>query len=494
MEAIRVRLSSPPAQTEARRAPFGAADYAERLLAATPARGAALPASPRLDPGLDSAREWARSGAMALTGDADGPPALAPGPLALAARGASLALAALAPGSEALAGLDGPALLGERAALAGLGRRGEVAPGGHCRLLPARDGWLALNLARPDDRDLLPAWLEAETPAGEDPWDFVRRRLASRSLTTWVERGRMMGLALAACETPDPNADPNADPDPNPEPWLHAEPLGAPRPPPPPHAAPLVVDLSALWAGPLCTQLLAFAGARVIKVESAGRPDGARQAGGDFFDLLNAGKASVALDLGDHAERQRLQQLIDRADIVVESARPRALAQWGIDARAPSAQRPGRVWLSITGHGRAGERGNWVGFGDDAAIAAGAAVRRGDRPLFCGDAIADPLTGLHAAVAALAHFRAGRGALLDVSLAGVTRWALAANRGEELPARVEAAQAGAPIGRVTTPQGSEAVAPPRARPIRERAAELGADNPRILAGSHPWTMPERRAR
>ena len=40
---------------------------------------------------------------------------------------------------------------------------------------------------------------------------------------------------------------------------------------------PLVVDLSALWAGPLCAHLLGLAGARVVKVESLGRPDGARR-------------------------------------------------------------------------------------------------------------------------------------------------------------------------------------------------------------------------
>ena len=473
-------MSSSPAQHSAQPAAPSAADYAKDLLSATPARGSALPGSSQLDPGLDAPREWARSGAMALTGEAAGPPALAPGPLALAARGAGLALAALAPGSESLARLDGPALLGERAALAGLGRRGQVAPGGHCRLLPARDGWLALNLARPEDRELLPAWLEAESGPGEDAWDFARRRLATRSVAAWVERGRMMGLALAACSTPAPD----------PAPWLQAETLGPALPPPPPDAAPWVVDLSALWAGPLCSQLLAAAGARVIKVENCARPDGARQAGGDFFDLLNAGKASVALDLRENAGRERLRQLIDRADIVVESARPRALAQWGIDARAPSAQRPGRVWLSITGHGRQGERGHWVGFGDDAAVAAGAAVRLAGRPLFCGDAIADPLTGLHAAVAALAHFRAGRAALLDVSLAGVTRWALAAGGGDESPAQVQSTHADGSAWRVSTPQGCEAVAPPRARPIRQRAAALGADNRRILGESNPLAAPE----
>jgi crotonobetainyl-CoA:carnitine CoA-transferase CaiB-like acyl-CoA transferase len=58
----------------------------------------------------------------------------------------------------------------------------------------------------------------------------------------------------------------------------------------------LVVDLSSLWAGPLCGQILRRAGAHVVKVESFARPDGAR--GGDprFYDWLHSGQESVAVD------------------------------------------------------------------------------------------------------------------------------------------------------------------------------------------------------
>ena len=58
-----------------------------------------------------------------------------------------------------------------------------------------------------------------------------------------------------------------------------------------------MVDLSALWAGPLAASLLLEAGARVVKVEARDRPDGARSGPRPFFDLLNAGKESVAIDL-----------------------------------------------------------------------------------------------------------------------------------------------------------------------------------------------------
>ena len=462
-----------------------AARYAENLLAACPAPPARLPVRSAPTRALDSAREWARSGAMALTGQAEGPPRLAPGPLASVARGAALALAALAPDSRGVAELDGPALLGERAALMELGRQGAIAPGGGCRLIAARDAWLALNLARPEDRDLLPAWLEAEPTPDEDAWNFAARVLRRRSAHPSIERGRMMGLAVApAARAPATRT-----------PWLLTESVGPARRPPRPGEKPQVLDLSALWAGPLCAQLLGSSGARVIKLESRDRPDGARRGEPRFFDLLNAGKQSVAVDLGTQAGIRRLRELIARADIVVESARPRALAQFGIDPSACLHAQPGQVWVSITAYGRRGAQGNWAGFGDDVAMAAGAGARtmatgrsatHDGAPAFCGDAIADPLTGLHAAVAALAYWQTGRSALLDISLYAVTRSALAAGREggspQEIQARVETVPPPTTTEkpeanwRVVTAEGSETVAAPRARPPGGRAAALGADN------------------
>ncbi|MDE0884066.1 MAG: CoA transferase [Myxococcota bacterium] len=454
-----------------------ASDYARDLLADCGVAPAPLPASSELDPGLSPAAEWARSGAMCLTGPAAGPPALSPGPLALAARGAALALAALAPESRELAGLDGPALLGERAARMNLARRGRIAPGGSCRLLAARDGWLAVNLPRPDDRELLPAWLESSAQPGEDPWAFAERVLPERTTEAWVNRGRLLGLALAALPGHAPPA--------SPEPWLRIGPT-TPRVGPP-STSPRVLDLSSLWAGPLCAQLLAAAGAEVIKLESRQRPDGARRGEAGFYSLMNAGKQSVALDLDSSQGMADLHRLLEWAEIVVESARPRALAQLGITAEDLVVRGSGRVWLSITGHGRQGECGHWVGFGDDAAVAAGAAIRHGDGapPSFCGDAIADPLTGLHAAVASLAHHRTGRGALLDVSLSAVTRHALetpAPERGVDVGANGEG-------WRVLTATGVEAVAPPRARASRGPAADLGADTARLLDALARQTRP-----
>jgi hypothetical protein len=401
---------------------------------------------------------------MALTGHADGEPLFAPGPLASCARGAVEALRSVAGGRWA-SDLDGPALLGERAATLGLHRRGPISPGGSCRILRAADGWIAVNLARPDDFRSIPAWLG---DGGErEPWRFVTGRVALLPALEVVDRARLLGLAAAVAAGP-----PRTGP-----PWCRVATRGtsASRSP---GEVPLVIDLSSLWAGPLCTHLLGLAGARVVKLESVRRPDGARSGPPAFFSLLNAGKASVALDFRDDSQRGKLRRMIESADIVVESARPRALAQLGLDASAMVTSIPGLTWVSLTGYGRRPPGARWIAFGDDAGIAAGLSVDSppDDTPLFCGDAIADPLAGIHAALAALACWRGGGGYLLDLGLRDLVAHALAFGA-DPSPARVGRTRSG---WEVVAGRRRAVVAPPRARPVRATARPLGADTERVF--------------
>ena len=128
-----------------------------------------------------------------------------------------------------------------------------------------------------------------------------------------TERARLLGLPVAAFgETP---AEP---PRVNPF-WAAA----MPRSP----SGLLVADLSAMWAGPLCGQLLAKAGAIVVKVETAARPDGARAGAPEFFDWMNGGKLSY---LADSDEPSGVQALLAAADVVIESSRPAALTRRGL--------------------------------------------------------------------------------------------------------------------------------------------------------------------
>jgi hypothetical protein len=187
--------------------------------------------------------------------------------------------------------------------------------------------------------------------------------------------------------------------------------------PPDEERPPLVVDLSALWAGPLCAHLLGTAGAQVVKVEVAGRLDGAREGEPEFYRLLHAGHDSVVVDLAASADRDLLQRLCEHADIVITACRPRAWTSLGIFPYE-ICRRTRTTWVSITAYGLA--HGDRVGFGDDVSMAAGLVVW-GDqrRPLPCGDAIADPLAGMHAAVDALGSYRIGGSRLLDVSMRDV---------------------------------------------------------------------------
>jgi hypothetical protein len=344
-------------------------------------------------------------------------------------------------------GVDGLALLGERAAHMGLWRRGTTSCGGSCRLLPSRDGHLAVSLARADDFSSVPAWLELDDPPPTAPatWSAVRDAVATREVEELVARATLLGLPVARLGEAE-------------VPGVMRVPLG---PAPVRNLAGLVVlDLSALWAGPLCGDLLAAAGASVIKVESTDRPDGARRGPRGFFDQLNGRKRSVALDFQSDEGVGALLGLVRHADVVLEASRPRALEQLGFVAAEEVRGGGPQIWISITGYGRMTEAGARVAFGDDAAVGGGLVAWRGGMPMFCADAVADPVTGLAAARACLDAVATGGRWLLDVAMAGVC----AELTGPTLRASADLA-----------------VAPPRARPVTRTAPGLGADTAQVLA-------------
>jgi CoA-transferase family III len=341
-------------------------------------------------------------------------------PLASVADQALVKLAR-ASGSSALATLDGATILGERAMRAGFKIPGRVSAGGGCRLFGAVDDTIALNLARAADREMLPALFETDELDTHDD-AAIAVHVARADAQALLARGRSMGLAIAA-ENETPTAVVS-------EAGTIAMQLSCGgRSSTPILGAPRVVDLSALWAGPLAAHLLWLAGAEVVKVESRSRPDALQDGDGDFYALLNQGKTRVDINLAQRADRQALLSLIAASDIVIEAARPRALAQLGIDAGEIVRTTPGLVWISITGHGAAGETAGWVGFGDDCGVSGGlSAALRGatGRTGFVGDAIADPLTGIFAALAAWDAWVSRRGVRLGVAMSQVAARCLAA--------------------------------------------------------------------
>jgi crotonobetainyl-CoA:carnitine CoA-transferase CaiB-like acyl-CoA transferase len=297
----------------------------------------------------------------------------------------------------------------ERAEILGIAPQGVVSAGGTCRLLPARDGrWVALNLARRADTDLLAAWMGRAWDGAV--WDVVAEHLLATDAEDAVERAQLLGVPAAVATDP-PSEAATIRPV-----RMVREAAGRGR------GEPVVVDLSALWAGPLCARLLGERGARVRKVEFAGRPDGARAGPPEFWDRLNGGKEDVVLDRsGSGSDGQgALGALLDDADVVVTAARPRAVAGLGLGLDRRVRDR-GLVWVSITGYGFSGAWSDRVAFAGGLAVAAGGR----DAPVFVGDAVADPLAGMHAAVAAIDCLEDGVGAVVDVSMRDCVGHALA---------------------------------------------------------------------
>jgi hypothetical protein len=166
-----------------------------------------------------------------------------------------------------------------------------------------------------------------------------------------------------------------------------------------------VVDLSSLWAGPLCSRLLMDAGFHVTTIESGQRPDPTKQHHPEFYADLHSKKHSLTIDFDNPGDFLHLSELLASCDVVVTGSRRRAFDQLGLDVDQVLASSQPSVWVSITGYGYWGPGDLRVGFGDDCAAAGGLVKNEsshgGTSPAFMGDAIADPITGVIAAAAVL---------------------------------------------------------------------------------------------
>ncbi|QUD90391.1 CoA transferase [Phenylobacterium montanum] len=292
----------------------------------------------------------------------------------------------------------------DRADELALGPAGDlVSPNRACRLVRARDGWVAVNLAREEDRELIPAWLAIEL--GDLERHGIEALTLERCAADLAAGAADLGLPVAivgevTAQTIEAQR-------------LRMAPPGAPR-----QTSLKVVDASSLWAGPLCGAVLAAAGAEVTKIESQSRPDPTPMSTPGLDRRLNGGKRRVALDFRDADHRERLRSQVRAADVLITSARPRALIGLGLDPAVIFADNPRLVWVAVTGYGWADPPPGRVAFGDDAAAAGGlVAWTQEGEPRFLGDALADPLTGLAAVVGALKGLAEGGGILVDAALA-----------------------------------------------------------------------------
>jgi CoA:oxalate CoA-transferase len=194
-----------------------------------------------------------------------------------------------------------------------------------------------------------------------------------------------------------------------------------------------VLDFTRVLAGPYCTRLLADLGARVIKIERPGEGDEMRRGHlqleaertdqSTYFVRVNAGKESVALDLGHPEARAVVRDLARGADVVVENFVPGVVERLGCDYATLAAVRPDLVYCSISGYGQTGPLRDGQAFAH--VINAVSGLMRLEQPLDAEPRVgylqaADVLAGTHAFGAILAALlrraRTGRGAHLDVSM------------------------------------------------------------------------------
>jgi crotonobetainyl-CoA:carnitine CoA-transferase CaiB-like acyl-CoA transferase len=195
-----------------------------------------------------------------------------------------------------------------------------------------------------------------------------------------------------------------------------------------------VLDLTAWWAGPAATHLLATLGADVVHVESPTRLDGMRMAGGAdpskpqwwersaIFLTANTNKRGLAVDLATSAGLDVVRRLIARADIVLENFTPRVMDQFGLTGQAVHALNPAAIFVRMPAFGLTGPWRERTGFAQTMEQLTGLAWLTGyadDQPRIQRGPC-DPNAGMHAAFAvlvALAEREAtGAGQHLEVTM------------------------------------------------------------------------------
>jgi crotonobetainyl-CoA:carnitine CoA-transferase CaiB-like acyl-CoA transferase len=192
-----------------------------------------------------------------------------------------------------------------------------------------------------------------------------------------------------------------------------------------------VLDLTRILAGPLCGQMLGDMGADVIKVEPPGTGDDTRTWGPPFTESgesayflgINRNKRSVTLNMAVKSGQEILQQLVKKADVVIENFKLGTLEKWGITNDWLEKNAPRAVRCSITGYGSSGPDSALPGY--DFILQAESGLMSicgepGGTPTKYGVAIVDVVTGLYACnsiLAALeARHRTGRGQHVEVCL------------------------------------------------------------------------------
>jgi formyl-CoA transferase len=191
-----------------------------------------------------------------------------------------------------------------------------------------------------------------------------------------------------------------------------------------------VVDLTQFEAGTACTQMLAWLGAEVIKIEQPGRGEQGRGASADrpgqdspYFLMLNANKSSVTINLRTDEGRELMRRLVEESDVMIENFAPGTIERLGYGYDEVRAWNPRIVYAQIKGFPPGSRHAGYLAF-DPIAQAAGGIMsvtgNEGEPPLKPGPTFGDTGTGLHVCIGILAALlqreRTGVGQHVEVSM------------------------------------------------------------------------------
>ncbi len=193
-----------------------------------------------------------------------------------------------------------------------------------------------------------------------------------------------------------------------------------------------ILDLTNVLAGPFCCHQLAHMGADVIKIETPGTGDLARQLGADparnanlmgiSFLAQNPGKRSITLNLKSASGKRILKELVQKADALVENFRPGVMARLDLDYETLREANPRLVYCAISGFGQDGPLAKLPAYDQIVQGMSGVMSITGDgdtAPYRVGYPMGDTIGGITAAfavAAALANKAEDRGTFIDVSM------------------------------------------------------------------------------
>ncbi|OGB12032.1 MAG: CoA-transferase [Burkholderiales bacterium RIFCSPLOWO2_12_FULL_64_33] len=191
-----------------------------------------------------------------------------------------------------------------------------------------------------------------------------------------------------------------------------------------------VLDLSRVFAGPLCGQVLADFGADVIKVEHPGRGDDTRDWGmrigkteTTYYNSMNRNKRSITVDLQTPEGVRIIRDLLPQCDVVVQNFKTGGAEKLGLGYEQLKAIKPDLIYCSVAGYDSSGPEAKRPGYDLVIQGEAGLMAINGEAsqpPLKFGVAAVDMMTGMYAAQAVLAALfrreRTGKGRHIEMAL------------------------------------------------------------------------------